>query len=291
MFHKFSHQKPSLKHKNALGCERFLAGKPTCALEGGAMKKALILIISILAMIGMTLPAQAFEAGVRGWYWFPSISGDIRLDGNGLNGTKLDIEDDLGINDEYYPGGGVFIGVGNHHLSFSFYRADYDGNKTLTQDINFGGATFPAGDEISSSLKYDVYDATYQYDLLDLENVLAGFSLGLVGRVQVFDLEAEVKDTTINQSEQEDYTVPVPMVGLNLHVGILADVLEARILATGTGYWDGYMVDALAELSFTLIPFVDIHAGYRTLYVDVDSNDLDLNYDTAGLYAGITVSF
>jgi len=113
-----------------------------------------------------------------------------------------------------------------------------------------------------------------------------------VGRVRVLDLEAEIRsETTPGLSEKKDYTVPVPMLGLNFHLGILADILEARVLATGMGYWDGYMVDAQAELSFTPIPYVDIHAGYRTFLVDVDTNDLELNYNTSGLYAGISVSF
>jgi hypothetical protein len=237
------------------------------------------------------LPAQGFEAGVRGYYWFPALDGDIKYSDNSLDGTKLDLEDDLGFDDEYYPFGEIFLGWGDHHLSFSFYRADYDGRETLTQDINFGGETFTAGDTIKSSLDYDVYDFTYQYDVLDLENVLAGFSLGLVGRVRVLDLEAEIRSETTGLSEKEDYTVPVPMLGLNFHLGILADILEARVLATGMGYWDGYMVDAQAELSFTPIPYVDIHAGYRTFFVDVDTNDLELNYNTSGLYAGISVVF
>jgi len=255
------------------------------------MKKILILCLSVLTLMATALPAQGFEAGVRAYYWFPSLDGDIKYSDNSLAGTKLDLEDDLGFDDEYYPFGEIFLGLGDHHLSFSFYRADYDGRETLDQDINFGGETFTAGDRIKSSLDYDVYDLTYQYDVLDLENVLAGFSLGLVGRVRVLDLEAEIRSETTGQSEKEDYTLPVPMLGLNFHLGILADILEARILATGMGYWDGYMVDAQAELSFTPIPFVDIHAGYRTFFVDVDTNDLELNYNTSGLYAGISVSF
>ena len=255
------------------------------------MKKILLLCIIAFTLMATALPVQAFEAGVRAYYWFPALDGDIKYSDNSLAGTKLDLEDDLGFDDEYYPFGEIFLGLGNHHLSFSFYRAEYDGRETLDQDINFGGETYPAGDRIKSTLDYDVYDLTYQYDVLDLENVLAGFSLGLVGRVRVFDLEAEIKSETTGQSEKEAYTVPVPMLGLNFHLGILADILEARVLATGMGYWDGYMVDAQAELSFTPIPYVDIHAGYRTFFVDVDSNDLKLNYNTSGLYAGITVGF
>jgi hypothetical protein len=256
------------------------------------MKKILLLIISILAVIGTVLPAQAFEGGVRGYYWFTSISGDVKLDDGSLDGTKLDLKDDLDIDDESYPVGEAFIGLGDHHLSFSFYRADYKGTATLTKDINVGGETYPVGDRIKSRLEYDVFDLTYQYDLLDLENVLAGFSLGLLGRVRVYDLQLEIRSETLDQSAKEDYTVPIPLLGLNLHLGILADLLEARILASGIGYWDGYMVDAKAELSYTPIPFVDIFGGYRTFLVKVDiNNSLELDYDTSGFYAGVGISF
>ena len=255
------------------------------------MKKILVACLIGFTLMATALPAHGFEAGVRGYYWFPSLDGDIKYSDNSLTGTKLNLKDDLGFDDEYYPFGVVFLGLGDHHLSFSYYRANYDGKETLDQDINFGGDTFPAGDRIKSSLDYDVYDLTYQYDALDLENVLAGFSLGLVARVEVFDLEAEIKSETTGLRQKEDYTAPVPMLGLNLHLGILADILEARVLATGMGYWDGYMVDAQAELSFTPIPYVDISAGYRTFWVDVDANDLKLNYNTSGPYAGISLVF
>ena len=260
-------------------------------LKGDKMKKILILCLGVLTLMATALPAQGFEAGVRANYWFPSLDGDITYSDNSLKGTKLDLQDDLGFDDEYYPFGEIFLGLGDHHLSFSFYRADYKGTETLDQDINFGGDTFFAGEKIKSTLEYDVYDLTYQYDVLDLENVLAGFSLGLVGRVRVFDFEAEIRSESTGLRQKEDYTLPLPMLGLNFHLGILADILEARILATGMGYWDGYMIDAQAELSFTPIPFVDIQAGYRTFFIDADTNDLKLNYNTSGLYAGITVSF
>jgi len=254
------------------------------------MKKTLLLCVFVLVLLATALPARGFEVGVRGSYWFPYLGGDIRLDDGSLKGTKLDFEEDLGIDDEYYPFGEVFLGLGDHLLSFSYYRADYDGRNTLNQDVNFGGETFTAGDRIESSLEYGVYDLIYRYNVVDVENVLAGFSLGLVGRVKLFDLEAEIESQTTPLSESEDYTVPVPLLGLNFHLGILADVLEARILATGMGYWDGHMVDAQAELSLTPIPFVDIHGGYRTFFVGVDANDLELDYDTSGFYLGITVS-
>ena len=121
------------------------------------MKKLLILCLSVLALTATALPAQGFEAGVRVYYWFPSLDGHIEYSKDSLSGTKLDLKDDLGFDDESYPFGGIFLGVGDHHLSFSFYRAEYEGKETLTQDINFGGQTFPVGDKIKSTLDLVTY--------------------------------------------------------------------------------------------------------------------------------------
>jgi len=184
----------------------------------------------------------------------------------------------------------AFFGLGRHHLSFSYYRAEYEGANVLNRDIIFNGEIFPAGERISSSLNYDTYDVKYQYDFLDLENVLAGFSLGAVVRVEVFEGEAEITSQTLNQTEREDFTFPVPLLGLNFHLGLLADILEARVLATGITYGDGTVFDGQADVSWTPFPFLDIHGGYRFFYVDVDSSDVEADFSTSGPYVAISLS-
>jgi hypothetical protein len=253
------------------------------------MKKVFLWMICVVAVFGMAVPVQAFEVGVRGYYWFPGLDGDLRVDDSGIRGTEIDLESDLDIDDESYPIIEAFVGLGNHHLSLSYYNADYSGTNTLTEDINFAGRTFTANNPINSSLEYDVYDVMYRYDLLDLENVLAGFSLGIVGRVEVFDGEVEL--TSLALTERESVTAPIPGLGLNLHVGILADILEGRVLVTGMGYSDGTMLDGQADISFTPFPFLDIHGGYRIFIVDADIDDVEFDYDTSGPYVAVTLSF
>ena len=259
-------------------------------LEGGDMKKSILSLIIVAMVFAFVSPVGAVDFGVRGYYWFTDISGDLRVDGSGILGTKLDLESDLGISDESYPVVEAFLGLGNHHLSFAYYRADYTGDGLLTRDIVFNGEIFTVGERISSTLKYDAYDVKYQYDFLNLENVLAGFSLGAVLRVEVFDGEAEIRSNTFNQSEREDFTFPVPLVGLNFHMGLLADILEARVLATGFTYGDGTLIDAQADISWTPFPFLDIHGGYRYFSVDVDRSDVEANFEVSGPYVALTLS-
>jgi len=253
------------------------------------MKKVFLWMICFVAVFGMALPAQAFELGVRGYYWFPVISGDLKVDEGSIAGTTIDLEDELGIDDESYPVIEAFAGLGNHHLSLSYYNADYSGTNTLSEDITFAGKTFTANIPFSSSLEYGVYDFMYQYDLLDLENILAGFSLGIVGKVEVFDGDVEIKSSEL--TERESFTAPIPMLGLNLHLGILADILEGRVMATGMSYSGGTVFDGQADISITPFPFLDIHGGYRIFLVDADVEDVEFNYDTSGPYAAVTLSF
>ena len=253
------------------------------------VKRMFLLFICFSVVFGIALPVSAFELGVRGYYWFPELSGVIRVDDAGIVGTELDLEDDLGLDNESYPVVESFAGIGKHHLSLAYYNLDYDGDTVLTKDIYFNGELFHANERVVSNLKYDNYDVMYRYDLIDLENFLAGGSLGLVARVMVFDGSTSIASATV--TTKEDFTAPIPMVGANFHVGILKDILEARVLVTGIGYSDNTAFDGQAEISLTPFPFMDIHGGYRFLKIDVEEDDVKFDFDNSGLYVALTVSF
>ena len=255
----------------------------------GYVKRIFLSFICFLAVFGIVLPVSAFELGVRGYYWFPELSGVIRADDAGIVGTELNLKDDLDVDNESYPVIEVFAGIGKHHLSLGFYNLDYNGDTVLTKDIYFNGDLFSANERVVSRLMYDNYDVMYRYDLIDLENFLAGGSLGLVARLMVFDGSASIASATV--TSKEDFTAPIPMVGANFHVGILKDVLEARVLITGIEYSDNTAFDGQAEISLTPFPFLDIHAGYRFLNIDVEEDDVKLDFENPGLYVALTVSF
>ena len=253
------------------------------------MKKTYLALSLLLAVLLLPGSSLAFEVGARGHYWFPSLDGTVKVDEGGIIGTKIDFDKDLGIDDENYPSIEAFIGLGNHHLSLTYTNIDYSGKKTLTRDINFEGETYRVGDLVSSSIEYSMLDLHYQYDLLDLENILAGFSVGGVLQVKYLDGDVSLKTTGID--EQEDFTLPIPMVGLNLHMGILADILEARVRGTWIGYSGNSIYELTGDISFTPFPFLDIHGGYKTFVIDIDEDDVIFDYDMTGPYVALTVSF
>jgi len=248
-------------------------------------QKCLLLGVA-LCLVFAAVPSTAAELGIRGYYWMPGLDGDINYD----SGSKLDLEDDLGMDTESYPMVDIFAGFGNHHLLFTYYKVEYSGSEKLKDDIEFGGTTFPVGAKVDSELEYTVMDFAYQWDAIDLENLLAGASLGLVGKVKYMDITS-VKVEGGGESEEADIAGPIPMVGANIHVGILADIIEARFQVTGIGYSGSSVVEFFGDISYTPFPFVGIHAGYRSFAVDVDVDDLESNFTTAGPYGALTISF
>jgi hypothetical protein len=81
------------------------------------------------------------------------------------------------------------------------------------------------------------------------------------------------------------------MLGLNLHMDLLADILEATLRGTAMSYSDNTIYELMADLSWTPFPFIDIHGGYRSLVLDIDEDDVTLDYDMSGPYVALTVSF
>ncbi|NVL92623.1 MAG: hypothetical protein HWN71_06245 [Desulfobacterales bacterium] len=253
------------------------------------MKKVCVGLSLLLAGLLVPVPSLAFEIGARGYYWFPSLGGTVKVDEASIIGTTIDFDEDLGIEDEDYPSVEVFVGGGNHHLSLTYTDIDYSGRKMLTRTVIFKGETYSFGDVVDSSIAYKEMDLRYRYDFLNLESVLAGFSLGGVFQVKYLDGDVSLKTTGVD--EKEDFTVPIPMVGLNLHIGLLADILELRARGTGMGYSGNTIYEFMADISWTPFPFVDIHGGYKTFDIDLDEDEVVFDYDMSGPYVALTLSF
>lgn len=255
------------------------------------MKKYSWLFLAAVLLLSWAIPASAFEIGARALYWFPSFKADMRSDASGVPGTLLNLKDDLGVGNESFPSFEAFGGVGNHRLSLGYTPIKYTGSATLNSAVNFNGQNFPAGSRVDSELKLRMLDLEYQYTFLNLENVLAGFSLGAIGQIKYLDGEGKMDAPAANRRASFDARLPIPMVGLGAHVGLLAGILEARAKIAGIGYSRNYLYEALADLSLTPFPFLDIHGGYKLIRVKLDRNDDFLDAQFAGPYVGLTVSF
>ena len=262
------------------------------------MKKYFSSVLCVMAIfsliVSLVTPARALELGVRGYYWFPDLKGDLRMDGDGLEGSEIDVKDTLGISDESFPSVEVYAGIKKHHISFMYTQLDYSGSKYITQSINFLGKTYAANAFVESDFKAKMFDLEYQYDLINIENVLAGFSVGIIGEMSYIDGEASMRSSTIGSQydQKETFQIPVPMLGIGAHIGVIKNILQGRLKASGMGYSGSVFFDAMAEISVTPFPFLDIHGGYRYMKFKVDDiEDVYADLEFAGPYIALTVGF
>jgi hypothetical protein len=249
------------------------------------------LLFAATLLLCVVMPADAFEIGARGLYWLPAFKADIRVDSGGVVGSTLNLKDTLGVKDESSPSFEVFWGLGRHHLNVAYTPMAYSGSASLAGNITFNGQTYTVGTRVDADMKLRMYDLQYRYTLLDFENIAAGFSFDAIGQVKLIDGEARISASAGNIGSTGKLRAPILMVGLGAHVGLVQNLIEARVRATGMVYSNSTLYEALADLSLTPFPFLDIHAGYKTIRLKIDYSDVFLNSEFSGPFVGLTVSF
>jgi hypothetical protein len=257
------------------------------------MKRSALAVFCTLAVLFLVLApvttANALEFGARGYYWFPQLKSDLRLDANGAAGTTFDLKDTFDISNKGVPSVEAFAGVGRNHFSFMYTQVGYSGTGNVTSPINFGGKSYSGN--VSGDFNFRMIDAEYQYDVFSLKTILAGFAIGAIGKVKYIEGEAKLNNAANGETTQT-FRLPIPMVGVGANLGILANILEARAKVTGMGYSGTYVYEGLADLGFTPFPFIDIRGGYRILKFKVDSiSDVTTDTTFQGPYVALTIGW
>ena len=256
------------------------------------MKRSQWTVLCALALLLLwAMPVGAFEIGARGYYWFPGFKADMKSDGAAKPGTDINLKDNLDVGTKAFPSVEVFGGLGRSHLGLTYTPINYSGSTTLATKIDFSGQTFAAGTNVDSDLKLRMLDLEYRFTALNMENILAGFSLDAIGQIKYIDGEAKIAAPALGVEAKQSVQLPIPLVGVGAHIGLLLNILEARAKVTGISYSGNYLYEALADLSLTPFPLLDIHAGYKVIKVHLDRDDLFLNADFSGPYVALTVSF
>jgi hypothetical protein len=256
------------------------------------MKRSQWTVLFALALLLLwAMPAGAFEIGARGYYWFPGFKADMKSDSAAAPGTDINLKDNLDVGTKAFPSVEVFGGLGKHHLSLTYTPIAYSGSTRLAIPITFDGKPFAVNTTVDSDLKLRMLDLEYRFTALNMENILAGFSLDAIGQIKYIDGEARIFAPATGVEGKQSIRLPIPMVGVGAHVGLLLNILEARAKITGISYSGNYLYEALADISLTPFPLLDIHAGYKIIRVHLDRSDLFLNADFAGPFVALTVSF
>ncbi len=243
--------------------------------------------------------AQAAPKGENAWIelelrgWGPTLKGSVQSSSTGLPGSTLDFASTLGVNTRqnfYLPKLSLHFAE-NHRIWASYLNMQYAGDKTITQQFNFGGQTFTVGESTHTELKFKEIAGGYQYDFLKFSRFAANLNL----QVHYLDIEAQVRGNTVG-TVKETIQVPIPTIGGGLQIwphDWVKISAEFNIFKLGVSGFKGELIDSQGALTISPWDWVGLSVGYRYFRViarDTDKGDR-ADWLQKGPYIGIMARF
>jgi hypothetical protein len=206
-------------------------------------------------------------------YWIPTLDGHFLVTKASQpgSGTRINVQDDLGVDDASAWSAGFDMLLNDHRFQFSFDRAPFHGSTTVDQSFIYHGAEFEAGTPVSSELTFDLWQAGYDYPLWKDDLV----ELRLGGRICFVQFATEVGGE--QGVEKRSFTQFLPAVDLDLEVTPYPWRVGASAVY-GTAGNDRELIDIEAHAGLWLGRSVTLDLGYRWMIVDLTegTNDADL---------------
>lgn len=236
--------------------------------------------------VATTITSQA-QLEAEAYYWLTEIEGDTTVGFKSLSGVSIDVEDDLGYDEEEAVlGARIILGTG-HQLGVEYLEAAFEGLNELDRSITFGDQTFRASATLASKVDITAIRAFYRFTMGS--EVMRG---GIVLGGQYVGLEAIAAASGVGVEETE-VQAGIPLIGAYLKANPLPFLsFWGNIVGGGWSYSgiEATYFDAEAAVRLTPLPFVYAGLGYRQLSAEVtdeeDIVDFDLTFRGPVAYVG-----
>jgi hypothetical protein len=240
--------------------------------------------------------AQDETIGVRLREWYVTLNGRIESDTDLLDGTNIDLDSTLGLDDrETAHEVQAYLGIpvlGNFYAGWWF--VEFEGTEVLSRTISFADVSFTAATTVETVFNLDVWYLSYEFSLPTLPLAPdTWLDWGVLAGVRVIRAEGEIASTGLEASDNG--AVGLPVLGLHGVLQVTPFVrAEAELmgLAFSSGTRSGRYVEAYMEVVGQIGPFF---AGVGYKWVDLRLKDeggdadfsIDLALDGAYLTAGL----
>ena len=244
----------------------------------------------LLTCLCLVFAAPATVAGEAHFYIVPyfqntSFNGDGMVDG----GTNFNFEDTLGLeSDQVFSGVEGFGKFFGQRIQFSYHSDDTSGSETLSSDLIFNGATFGAGERISTKMDMERWELMYGFDL-GFKVVNFGFLFG----AQVVDINAAV-DSSSGLDEEEDFHLPMPVIGFTFAahpIDKLAIHVKVSGMSATVSNIDATLIDGFVGIDYYVVWKLGLSVGYRAFILDATDDDTNTMVDMnqTGPYLGLSL--
>lgn len=232
-----------------------------------------------------TSAAQADTLGIElgGYNWKQAFSGEVS---SGLAGTQVDVEDDLGYDDE--TSNVIFIAL-EHPIpilpNIRLQQTDLDLSATGNSSFTFEG--FNYNGPVHSEIDMSHTDVTLYYELLD--NWIS-LDLGLTARV-VEDGLVRITDLTTSQTESFEIDGVIPLLYVATKLDLPLSGLYIGADASAISVSDDSIIDYRARIGYESSIGLGVEAGFRSFEIDVEDDEDTADLTVDGTYISIFFSF
>jgi len=232
-----------------------------------------IILISFIFLFS-SASIYALEIQVGPTYQDLDFSGKIQSEG-----TRLDLEGDLGISDDEPIGANIRLDGEKHHLCFDFASIKISGAKTLSRTIQFQNKTYNVSTFVTTEVEYNLYEAQYHYDLLDLGEENLGFSLAPLLKISVYDLSLNIKGGSNDETYSE--FLPIPTLGAFAQLNA-TKYLSILAQASAVAYSGDNYIEYKSILRIKPFRYLNLDVGYKATKVDYSHSSDVLDLDVKG---------
>lgn len=247
------------------------------------MRKTLI-GLSLLGMASSGIAAPLIDLEVSAGVWNSTPEGTV-----GKSDTDIEA---LGFDEK---SANVISATFEHPVPFipnirvKRTNLDLNGSGTLDEDFTLDDVSFPANTPIDSGIDLSHTDFTLYYGLPEL---LVDIDLGAT--IRVFDGKASAVTTALQEETDLDFAIPMAYASVRVDLPMTGFYLGAE--GNLISYDDNKLSDFTAKIGYStdIVPFLadlELEAGYRTLDLELDDDDLEADIKLDGPFANLTLAF
>ena len=223
----------------------------------------------------------------------------IRADGEAQTGTEIDLGRDLGLQDaDRFRLDAYWRMTPRQRLRLMYFDTRADGTRTIDEEIDFNGETFPINASVTGKVKTTVLSLQYQFDFWQGENYELGGTFGIHNLKFETGLSGEVNGVAGAVESSAEANGPLPVLGLH---GIYR-FNDKFYLDYGVQYfqisfdvYDGRVLDSNISGVWQFSEHWGVGAGWNQfstkLEVDGDRFDGELKWEYGGARIFVTASF
>jgi len=214
----------------------------------------------------------------------------------GLIGTRLDLEQDLGLDDHdvRFVGGVSYRFSRRHGVELSYFDLNRSADRTLTGDIDFAEEIFERQTTVHTSFDTRIWRLSYSFAFLDTDRQRATLLLGL----HYPELEVDIARTAGTRTARASADAPLPVVGATYAYRFSPrwmGQVTAQIFRLEVDDMDGRIDNFSAIVAVAPFRNTSVFGGYTYYLMDVDISKRmwtgETKLDYRGPWIGVVVGF